>query len=190
LVPGCGGFFSAIGDTKLRMGGDSRMNGIPHAQVPPLPASTRELRNLSIFALPARVAAPIAIGVEDALPLPYPFLAHLYSSFRDGFLTEIIFLLMASVYILFSERLNRFYVGSCLEFEKRFELHQSRQFQSSFTAKTDDWSLFLRVDDLGFSQARKIEQHIKSMRSKTYIHNLRKFPEIIDKLKKKYARSG
>jgi putative endonuclease len=97
---------------------------------------------------------------------------------------------MASVYILFSERLNRYYIGSCLEFEKRYELHITRKFQTSFTAKTDDWNLFLRVDDLDFSQARKIEQHIKNMRSKTYIHKLREYPDIIEKLKKKYAHNG
>jgi hypothetical protein len=34
-----------------------------------------------------------------------------------------IFTFMASVYILFSEKLNKFYVGACIDLERRFYEH-------------------------------------------------------------------
>jgi len=46
--------------------------------------------------------------------------------------------------------------------------------------------LFLVISDLTSEQAYKIERHIKKMKSKKFIENLVQFPEIIDKLKKKY----
>ena len=94
---------------------------------------------------------------------------------------------MAAVYILFSKQLDKFYVGSCLEFLRRFDLHKSRHFHKSFTAKTDDWVLYYIIDNLEYSLARKVEAHIKKMRSRLYIENLTKFPEIVEKLKRKYA---
>lgn len=93
---------------------------------------------------------------------------------------------MASVYILFSQKLNRFYTGSCKDLSYRIEQHLNKEFTDSFTTRTDDWKLFLFCDDLKYEQARAIEMHIKQMKSKSYIQNLKKYPEIIEKLKLKY----
>jgi len=93
---------------------------------------------------------------------------------------------LATVYIVYSTKLNRYYVGSCLDISARLEQHQNKTFNDSFTSKTDDWSLFLVVHNLDYRQARSIESHIKKMKSKTYIENLVKYPEIIQKLKEKY----
>ena len=94
---------------------------------------------------------------------------------------------MASVYILFSETLDRFYTGSCKDRSYRIEQHFNKDFADSFTAKTDDWVLYFFVDDLEYEQARSIEEHIKKMKSKRYIQNLKKYPEIIQKLIMKYS---
>ncbi|WP_085767772.1 GIY-YIG nuclease family protein [Nonlabens spongiae] len=45
---------------------------------------------------------------------------------------------MASVYIIYSNKLNRFYTGSCLDFEERLRLHNSGYYAKSYTSKTDD----------------------------------------------------
>jgi putative endonuclease len=89
---------------------------------------------------------------------------------------------MASVYILFSENLNKYYIGSCLDLDERLILHKNNTFKNSFTSNSDDWFLFLSLNDLEYSQARKIEVHIKSMKSKIYIENLKKYTEMQDKL--------
>ncbi len=93
---------------------------------------------------------------------------------------------MATVYILYSNRKNIFYIGSCLDLETRLKEHLNKQFNKSYTARADDWLIFLKIDNLAYEQARKIEQHIKKMKSKKYILNLKKYPEIIEKLIIKY----
>ena len=94
---------------------------------------------------------------------------------------------MATVYILYSSCVNSYYIGSCKDFEIRLQEHISNKYTSGFTVKANDWVPFLRIDDLGYSQARNIEAHIKRMKSRKYIENLARFPDIINKLKLKYA---
>ncbi|MFD2567201.1 GIY-YIG nuclease family protein [Pseudotenacibaculum haliotis] len=89
------------------------------------------------------------------------------------------------VYILFSKKLNRFYTGQTSNFEQRMEFHKSAE-NTKFTGKADDWQLFLKINCQSKKQALAIETHIKKMKSSTYIKNLIKYPEIIDKLKVKY----
>jgi putative endonuclease len=94
---------------------------------------------------------------------------------------------MACVYILKSDKLVKFYTGSCLDSDARFNEHLQKVYKTSFTAKADDWAIFLVIDGLSLSQARGIERHIKTMKSSRYIENLQMYPEIIKKLKEKYS---
>ncbi len=89
---------------------------------------------------------------------------------------------MASVYILFSKKLDRFYTGSCLDLSERLDEHLHGIYADSFTSKAIDWELFLRIDNLTYQQARLIELHIKKMKSKVYIKNLKKYEEIKTRL--------
>jgi putative endonuclease len=93
---------------------------------------------------------------------------------------------MASVYILYSKKLNRFYIGSCNDLSYRIDQHLTKSFIKSFTAKSDDWEIFLSIDDLEYQQARSVELHIKKMKSKIYIENLKKYLAIAKKLIEKY----
>ena len=94
---------------------------------------------------------------------------------------------MAIVYILFSIQLNKFYIGSCKDLAERIFQHANKKFTKSFTTKADDWKLYLFIKDLGYQQARLIELHIKKMKSTKYIKELIKYPQIIEKLKERYA---
>jgi putative endonuclease len=93
---------------------------------------------------------------------------------------------MAYEYILYSENLNRFYIGSCNDIKFRLEQHVNKEFIQSFTSKANDWNLFYYMDNLEYDQARALERHIKNMKSKMYINNLKKYPEIMEKLLLKY----
>jgi len=62
------------------------------------------------------------------------------------------------------------------------EQHLSKYFPNAFTGKANDWVIYLYCDNLGYVQARKIERHIKRMKSKKFIENLARYPEIMDKL--------
>ena len=89
------------------------------------------------------------------------------------------------VYILHSEKLDRFYTGETSDFDIRMIFHNNAS-SRKYTAKAKDWTLFLKFQCDNKIQAKKIETHIKNMKSKTYIINLKKYPEIILKLKEKY----
>ena len=89
---------------------------------------------------------------------------------------------MASVYILFSEKVNRFYTGSCLYLNERIADHLSGKYSNSYTIVAKDWKLYFSINDLDEYTARKIESHIKRMRSTKYIADLLKYPEMTEKL--------
>ena len=96
---------------------------------------------------------------------------------------------MAFCYIIFSVSLNRFYIGSTiLEPKDRLQRHLE-QFYSTrkFTAKTKDWELYLEILCESIDVARMIENHIKRMKSKKYIRNLKQYPDIINKLHQRYT---
>ncbi len=92
---------------------------------------------------------------------------------------------MNSVYILYSEKLKKFYTGFTSNLENRLEYHKSA-LPHKFTAKANDWEIFLTIECESKKQALAIETHIKKMKSKVYIKNLVKYQEMIDKLKHKY----
>jgi len=86
-------------------------------------------------------------------------------------------------YIIFSQKLDKFYTGVCQEnLSSRIEKHNTHYYSNkNFTAKTDDWILFIKIDTDDFSHARRIELKIKSMKSSVFIKNLKKYPELLSK---------
>jgi putative endonuclease len=70
--------------------------------------------------------------------------------------------------------------------ETRLQEHRNKTISNAFTAKTDDWELFFSIQNLEYKQARRMEAHLKNMKSKSYIVNLKKYPELTDKLTDKY----
>ena len=87
-------------------------------------------------------------------------------------------------YILYSQKLRKFYTGICQErLETRIKKHNKQYYSyKNFTSRTDDWVLYLRIDTKDFGHARRLELKIKKMKSSTYIRNLKKYPELISKI--------
>ncbi len=86
------------------------------------------------------------------------------------------------VYILFSEKLNKYYVGTTDDTERRIEEHNNIKYKNSFTSLGIPWTMAYTIICQSSSQAYKIENHIKAMHSKKYIQNLIQYPEISEKL--------
>jgi len=80
---------------------------------------------------------------------------------------------MACVYILYSKSVDRYYVGSCLNLSERIWQHQNKYFKGSYTSRADDWKVYLVIDQLAYPAARSVESHIKRMKSRQYIEELR-----------------
>lgn len=87
-------------------------------------------------------------------------------------------------YIIHSDKLDKFYIGACQEsILERIEKHNEHTYGNHrFTSAAADWTLFLRIDATDYSQAIRIERKIKSMKSKVYIQNHKKYPDLIEKL--------
>jgi putative endonuclease len=78
---------------------------------------------------------------------------------------------MAWVYILHSESLSRFYIGSTAQSpEERLQKHLTNH--SGFTAKAKDWVIVYREEFETISEARNRELSIKKWKSKVLIENL------------------
>ena len=88
-------------------------------------------------------------------------------------------------YIIYSKQIDRFYIGvTQSSLIGRIDFHNSAKYgKNKFTAKANDWELFLKIDVINIQHALKIERKIKSMKSRIYIQNLSKYPELITKIK-------
>ena len=94
--------------------------------------------------------------------------------------------LMYTVYIICSAHIDQYYNGMTEDFDLRLSQHNTGYFKGASTKRANDWSPFYLIPTHNKSVALKIETHIKSMKSRTYIENLRRYPEITKKLLMKY----
>ena len=97
---------------------------------------------------------------------------------------------MIACYILYSPYFDRFYIGATQEsVEIRLQKHNNKTYGTTASAYTNDWQIFLTIECSTYAQAINIERHIKKMKSKTYLLNLKKYPELISKLLLQYHSS-
>jgi putative endonuclease len=78
--------------------------------------------------------------------------------------------LMYFVYILYSEKLNRFYIGSTENLRQRLEQHNNGL--SKFTSKASDWRQVYFETFTTRTLAQKRERDIKRKKSRKYIEQL------------------
>ena len=87
---------------------------------------------------------------------------------------------MFCVYILYSEKLNRFYIGTTDNAERRLAEHNNTAYTDSFTTRGIPWKMFLIIDNLHSKQAYDIERYLKRMKSSAYIKKLKTNPQIVE----------
>ncbi len=65
-------------------------------------------------------------------------------------------------YILWSEKLGKFYIGACQDsLQERIKKHNMGFYDgSNFTKNANDWSIYLRIDAMEYSHAIRIEKKI------------------------------
>ncbi|MFZ1808903.1 MAG: GIY-YIG nuclease family protein [Cyclobacteriaceae bacterium] len=95
---------------------------------------------------------------------------------------------MSACYILHSQSLNKYYVGSTqLNPQDRLLKHNTFFYGSNkYTAMASDWQIFTVIECRSIVQARSVEAHIKKMKSRKYIENLLTYPEMVERLLSKY----
>ena len=77
---------------------------------------------------------------------------------------------MFSVYILFSENSDIYYVGSTANLEDRIKRHNTGR--STFTKRGIPWKIVYNKEYQSKSEAYQAELYIKSQKSRKYIENL------------------
>ncbi|MEO1053543.1 MAG: GIY-YIG nuclease family protein [Bacteroidota bacterium] len=94
---------------------------------------------------------------------------------------------MYSVYILFSENLQKHYIGYSSDYQSRIVYHNDSARNQIWTKRGIPWKLFHLIGGLTEPQAIATEKHIKKMKSKKYIQNLWAYPEMNEKLKARFG---
>jgi putative endonuclease len=87
---------------------------------------------------------------------------------------------MYFVYILFSEKLNKYYVGTTDDVERRLFEHNSGFYDGVFTSKGIPWRLCLSYSCDTSDKAYALERFIKRMKSRKFIEKLLEDVGIID----------
>ena len=77
---------------------------------------------------------------------------------------------MPYTYILFSEKLNKYYIGACIDIDRR--LYEHNIGHSKFTSTGIPWLLKYSERFATLQQAKKRELQIKKKRSRKYIESL------------------
>ena len=77
---------------------------------------------------------------------------------------------MPFVYILYSQKLNKYYVGACTDIERR--LYEHNIGHSKFTSTGLPWILIYTEKYPTLPEAKKRELEIKKMKSRKYIEGL------------------
>ena len=94
---------------------------------------------------------------------------------------------MHYVYVIESELDGSFYIGKTSAIENRLEFHNSVELNKGITKRKIPWIYYFVMEVPNARIAGAIENHIKRMKSRRYIENLRKYPEIGQKLLEKYS---
>ena len=77
---------------------------------------------------------------------------------------------MAQMYILYSEKLNKYYVGACIDMGRR--LYEHNIGHSKFTSTGTPWKLVYTEVFETLPLAKQREAYIKKQKSRKYIEQL------------------
>ena len=77
---------------------------------------------------------------------------------------------MFYTYIIYSQSIDKYYVGSCQDVQERLQDHLNSR--SKYTKQAKDWELKYYETHSSRSEAYLREMKIKKMKSRIYIENL------------------
>ncbi|MDG1278697.1 MAG: GIY-YIG nuclease family protein [Algoriphagus sp.] len=100
------------------------------------------------------------------------------------------YMLIHFVYILYSEQTDKYYIGQTEDLDRRLMEHNSHSYQDSYTKIASDWKMKINLKCSSKRQAIKIENHIKKNRSRKYVEDFIRFPEIGQNLLVKYLEEN
>jgi putative endonuclease len=79
---------------------------------------------------------------------------------------------MHYLYIIYSERIDRYYIGETMDLHRRLIEHNTGVFKGCFTRRSADWSYALTIGFSNKSKAQQAERFVKRMNSRKFTENL------------------
>ena len=80
---------------------------------------------------------------------------------------------MFYIYILYSEVLDHYYIGSTNDVARRLNEHNNPRRKTKYTAKSSDWRLVFQISaGETRSEAVLLERYIKKQKSRKFIEDL------------------
>jgi putative endonuclease len=95
---------------------------------------------------------------------------------------------MFYTYILFSVRLNRYYIGTTDDVVRRLEEHNNAFYEDAYTSKGIPWNLLLLIVCDSSSEAYRLEAFIKRMKSRKFIEKLLVDPELVKSIRYRLSK--
>lgn len=93
---------------------------------------------------------------------------------------------MHFLYIIFSKKVDKYYVGESTSAFSRIQQHNKHYFKKNFTKIASDWEIKLLFQTNTKADALFLEKFIKRMKSRVFIEKLIDNPDIlVDILNKK-----
>ena len=89
---------------------------------------------------------------------------------------------MHFLYIIYSEKADRYYIGECVNVEERLEEHRNHKYVGAYTTRAKDWILKLSVECRDRIHARKLEDYLKKKKSRRYLEYFMESCEIQKKV--------
>lgn len=89
------------------------------------------------------------------------------------------------LYILYSLKIDKYYVGESADPEFRKILHNQHHFKKNYTKAADDWIIALSFECTNRQDAVYLERFIKRMKSKVFIRKIIAGPNILKEILKK-----
>ncbi len=80
------------------------------------------------------------------------------------------FFMSAYCYILYSEKLDKYYIGSTTDIDRRLQEHNRGK--EKFTSTGTPWKLVYKEHFVHLKDARSRERQIKKLKSRKYIDSL------------------
>jgi putative endonuclease len=92
------------------------------------------------------------------------------------------------VYILWSSKLSKFYIGTTTEPDRRLEEHNNRIYKNAFSAKGLPWEFFLSIECKTSEHAYALERFLKQMKSSQFLKKLGSDPNLVQELLLRFER--
>ncbi|MFS4417554.1 GIY-YIG nuclease family protein [Maribacter sp. 2307ULW6-5] len=86
---------------------------------------------------------------------------------------------MHFLYILYSHKIDKHYVGESPDMVNRLKQHNSHHFKGAFTKTASDWEIVLSFECGNRENALYLEKFVKRMKSRAFIEKIIKENEIL-----------